>query len=203
MRIAPRLLAAGLVGALALSTLPAQAGPLAYPDPAGDATAVDDANPPRPSDPELDLLDVSWSTTSDELVVSTTLGAIGEPVASNGWAVAHYFTYEDIRFELLVQDVGTPSSAVFSDGVYLRVAGDSSTEYPCVCRFNVEPGAARVRVHIELHSLGSAVRFIDPSTPRPGAGSTFTSLETISSRVVGFLFAADHAAPPPETIFVV
>jgi len=107
--------------------------------------------------------------------------------------VAHYFDYEDIRFELVIQDVDAPTSAVFPDGIYLRVAGDSTTEYPCVCRFVPRPDQRRVTVHAELHSIGSAAKAIDPRLPRPKAGSTFTDLLTTSFRVTGFLLAADDA----------
>ena len=182
---------------------PARAGSLTYADNAGDATAVRDTNLPRPSDPELDILEVAWSTTADDLIITTELESIGEPVGSNGWAVAQYLDYEGIRFEILVQDVSTPSDQVFGDGVYLRVAGDSSTEYPCVCRTYSEPATAKVTVHVELHSLGTAARIIDPRLPRPRAGATFSDLETVSYRMAGFLLSADRAAPPPETTFVV
>ena len=198
------IVAVALAGLVATTLgAPARAGSLTYADHAGDATQVRDNDLPRPSDPELDLLEVDWSTTADELIITTSLGAIGEPVASNGWAVAHYLDYEGIRFEILVQDSGTPTDALFGDGVYLRVAGDSRTEYPCVCRTYSEADTARVTVHVELHSLGTAVRFIDPRIPRPRAGSTFTELETVSYRTVGFLLSADGAAPPPDTTFVV
>ncbi|MBW3537558.1 MAG: hypothetical protein KY395_07305 [Actinobacteria bacterium] len=191
-----------LVAAAALAT-PVKAGSLTYTDPGGDATAVDNYDPPRPSDPELDILEVAWSTTAEELVITTTLETIGEPIASNGWAVAHYLDYEGIRFEILVQDVGTPSDAVFGDGVYLRRAGDSSTEYPCVCRTFSEPETAQVHVFVELHSLGSAARFVDPRIRRPGPGAIFSDLETVSYRILGALFASDRAEPAPDTNFVV
>lgn len=182
---------------------PARAGSLSYADAAGDATAIGDTDLPRPSDPELDLLDVSWATTPDELVVNTTLSALGEPVASNGWAIAHYFDYEDISFEIVVQDNGVPSSAAFPDGIYLRVAGDSTTEYPCVCRYTLHSDKAQVTTMVELHSIGSAVRALDPRTPRPMAGSTFSALNTTSYRVAGFLLAADRAAAADGVTLVV
>lgn len=198
-------LASGLVLALLLlSPTPSRAGALSYNDPAGDATAIDDLKPPRSSDPELDLLEVSWSTTSDELVISTSLAKVGQPVASDGWAIAHYFDYEDIVFEVLIQDVGVAtSSAIGPDGVYLRRAGDSTTEYPCVCRFSADPGRATVTVRVELHSIGSAAKVIDPRLRRPSPGSRFTDLRTTSYRVAGFLLAADHAAPKEGTVLTV
>lgn len=204
VKFAPRLLLTVVAGLVFLSPAPSRAGGASYADPAGDATAVDDQHPPRSSDPELDLLNASWSTTADELVVTTSLTALGSPVASDGWAVAHYFDYEGIRFEVLIQDVGTlTSTAIGPDGVYLRIAGDNSTEYPCVCGFSTDANQARVTVRVELHSLGSAVRFIDPSLPRPRAGSRFTGLSTTSYRVAGFLLAADKAVAPEGTSLVV
>lgn len=188
---------------VAAGAAPTRAGALSYLDPAGDATALGDVSPPRPSDPELDLLDVSWSTTSDDLVVDSTLAAIGEPIGSNGWAIAQFFHYEGIDFEVLAQDVGAPTSSVFGDGVYLRVAGDSTTEYPCVCRFIVRPDSPRVTVTVELHSIGSAVKVVDPTTPRPAVGAQFSDLRTTSYRVTGVLLAADRAAAPEgETLTV-
>lgn len=204
VKSAPRFVLGLLAGLVLLSSAPTRAGDASYSDPAGDATAVDDQHPPRSSDPELDLLNASWSTTADELVITTSLTAMGAPVASDGWAVAHYFDYEGIRFEVLIQDVGTATStAIGPDGVYLRLAGDNSTEYPCVCGFSADAERARVTVRVELHSLGTAVRFIDPRIPRPTAGSRFTDLHTISYRVAGFLLAADRAAAPEGTSLVV
>lgn len=189
---------------LLLATPPSRAGAVSYADPAGDATGVGETNPPRSSDAELDLLNVSWSTTADELVVTTSLTAMGTPLASDGWAIAHYLDYEGISFEVLIQDVGTATStAIGTDGVYLRVAGDPSTEYPCVCGFSTDVEQARVTVRVELHSLGSAAKFIDPSLPRPSAGSQLSHLHTISYRVAGFLLAADEAVAPEGTILVV
>ena len=187
-----------------LSPAPSRAGALSYADPAGDATAVATTDVPRSSDAELDLLNTAWSTEPDELVITSTLTAVGEPVASDGWAVGQYFDYEGIRFEVLIQDVGTATNtAIGPDGVYLRVAGDSSTEYPCVCRFSADPDRARVTVRVELHSIVSAVRSIDPRLPRPVAGAQFTELHTTSYRVAGFLLAADEAAAPEGTSLVV
>lgn len=177
---------------------------MAYADPADDATAVGGNELPRSSDPELDLLRATWSTTADELVVTTVLTALGEPVASDGWAVAHYLEYEGIPFEVLVQDVGTATStAIGPDGVYLRVAGDSSTEYPCVCRLSADVERATMTVRVELHSLGSAAKFVDPRLPRPSPGSRFTELHSISYRVAGFLLAADKAFAPEGAAVVV
>ena len=204
VKSAPRLALTFLVAVAFLSAAPARAGSVSYADPAGDATAVDDHHPPRSSDPELDLLTASWSTTADELVITTSLTAMGAPVASDGWAIAHYLDYQDIDFEVLVQDVGlATNTAIGPDGVYLRRAGDSSTEYPCVCRFNSDPDRATMTVRVELHSLGSAAKFVDPRLPRPSAGSRFTELRTVSYRVAGFLLAADEAIAPEGASLVV
>ncbi|HUR50282.1 MAG TPA: hypothetical protein VMY88_12245 [Acidimicrobiales bacterium] len=197
--------AAALAAAtMVLLSVPSRAGTLSYADPADDATAVAETQAPRPSDPELDLLDVSWSTSADELVVTTSLTALGDPAASDGWAIGHYFTYEDLRFEVLVQSSGAATSTVFGpSGVYLRPAGDSTTEYPCVCRFTAHPDRPAVTAHIELHSIVSAVRASDPSLPRPAAGSHFTELETTSYRILGVLLSADHAIAPEGASLVV
>lgn len=182
-----------------LSVVPSRASTLSYSDPAGDATAIASTNPSRPSDPQLDLLNVSWSTTADELIVATSLTALGEPLASDGWAVAHYLEYAGIQFEVLIQDVGAATNTVFGpDGVYLRPAGDSTTEYSCVCGFTLDAKQAKVTVRVELHSIGSAARTVDPRTPRPAAGAEFTDLRTTSFRVAGALWASDHAAPAED-----
>ena len=199
-----RLILAFALAVLLLSPAPSRAGSVSYADPPGDATAIAGLNTSRPSDSELDLLDVSWETTADELVVTTSLATLAEPVASDGWAIAHYFDYEDIRFELLIQDVGTvTATAIGSDGVYLRVAGDSRFEYPCVCRFTTKPDESRVTVTAELHSIGSAARAVDLRNSRPSAGSTFDRLQTTSYRVAGVLLAADEAFAPEESNLVV
>ena len=185
------------LAALLLSPTPSRAGAVSYSDPEGDATGVYSLAPPRPSDPELDLRAVTWSTTADELIVTTSLTALGEPLASDGWAVTHYLEYAGIQFEVLIQDVGTATSTIFGpDGVYLRPANDSSTEYPCVCGFTLDAKQAKVTLRVELHSIGSAARYVDPRAPRPTAGAKFTDLRTTSFRVAGALLAADHAAPP-------
>ena len=190
-------LALGLsLALLALPARPAVAGGVQYTDVAGDARDVYNVKlDARPSDPELDLRAVAWATSADELTVTTTLTAVGDPVASNGWAVSHYFDYAGFDFELLVQNSGTPSDQVFTDGVYLRNEGDSTIEYPCVCRMVVDPAKRQVTVRIELHSIGSAARAIDPRAKRPGPGSVFEISGTTTFRMAGFLLAADKAFP--------
>lgn len=204
VKYGPRLTLVLFAGAIVSFPLPARAGAVSYPDPAGDATAVGNAQPPRPSDPELDLLHVYWSTTSEELVVTTSLAALGGPVASDGWAVAHYLDYEGIAFEVLIQDVGQATATAFGpDGVYLRLAGDPLTEFGCVCRFTASPAQSTVTVRVELHSLGSAAKWVDPSLRRPAPGSQFTELQTTSYRVAGVLLASDRAAAPEGATLVV
>jgi hypothetical protein len=196
------IIASALASTLALTAAFAgqvRAGSIAYADPAGDATALGNLQSPRTSDAELDLLQVAWATTTDELVVTTRLTATGVPPASNGWAIAHYFTYEDIAFELLGQEVGTPSDLAFGDGVYLRPAEDTSVEFACVCRMVVRPESKSVEIRMELNSLGTAARTVDPRNQKPSAGSTLDELSTTSYRVAGFLLVSDRAAAPESS----
>lgn len=90
MNRAAQLALAFLLAGLLLTPTPTRASSLSYSDQPGDATAIGDTDLPRPSDPQLDLLEISWSTTADELAIDTRVGELDEPVASNGWAVAHY-----------------------------------------------------------------------------------------------------------------
>lgn len=193
-RVGIALAVAGLL--MAGLALPVRAGGVEYSDPAGDARDVHNLEvPSRPSDEELDLLSVRWSGSSDELVVSTRLATIGEPSASNGWAVSHYFEYSGMDFELLGQSMGVPSEQVFPDGVYLRDRYDPNIEYPCVCRMVVDDQRAEVTVRIELHSIGSAARTSNPRAARPGPGAVIEVAGTTSFRAAAFLLAADRAFP--------
>lgn len=101
-----------------------------------------------------------------------------------------------------MQDIGRPSDAVFSDGVYLPAAAESTTDYPCSCRSHLQPDRSSVMVHVDLRSLGSAARAIDPTGPRLARGAEFTDLESVHYRMAGFLLAADHAVPAPGTMLI-
>ncbi len=185
--------------------MPARASGVQYADPADDARDVHNLElDARSSDPELDLLEVRWASTAEELVITTKLKAVGEPVASNGWALSHFFEYGAMEFELLGQEMGTPSERAFPDGVYLRGRYDSSVEYACVCRMTIDRAKTEVTVRIELNSIGSAVRTQDPRAKRPGPGSVIEVVSSRSFRAAGISprrrSGLPHQGPQPHPL---
>ena len=85
-----RILTTAAVASLALAFLlggsPARAGELSLEDPAGDATGLGEVeSTPRPSDPELDILNVKYASTPTELRIDLKMAKIGHPVGSIGY----------------------------------------------------------------------------------------------------------------------
>ena len=196
-----------LTAAIVLSSLlgqsPARAGGLAYEDSAGDATEIFEVDTPRPSDPELDVLHVDWSTSVDTLTIVTRLTELGEPIASNGSAYIQSFVYEGERYEFLQQVSGSPSNQVFPAGLYFRPTDDPVREFSCSCSARFDFTGKTLTITASLKSMAAAFREYQPDAPRFGPGSVIEAPITTTQRFLGLLFTADHAQPPAGTRLVV
>src|SRR5688500_11921477 len=78
---------ATLATGLLLAGQPVRAGEFVLSDAADDATGLDEQvrSSPRPSDPELDILDVRYSSTATDLRIDMKLAKVGVPQASQGY----------------------------------------------------------------------------------------------------------------------
>ena len=201
-----------LIGVLLLALLiavpigpsPARAAGLSYQDAAGDATELFEVQTPRPSDPELDVLQVDWSTSAEALTIVTRFTELGEPVASNGSAYIQSFVYEGVRYEFLQQVSGSPTSQVFPSGLYFRPTDDPTTEFGCAsCSARFDFTAKTLTITAGLKSMAAAFREYQPEAPKFGAGSILEAPITTTQRFLGLLLTADHASPPAGTRLVV
>ena len=200
------------MGAMAPATLliapivsaPVKAGGLAYEDAAGDANELFEVATPRPSDPELDVLHVDWSTTAVALTIVTRFTELGEPLASNGSAYIHSFVYEGQRYEFLQQVSGSPSDSVFPAGLYFRPTDDPTTEFSCSnCSARFDYSAKTLTITAGLKSMAMAFREYQPDAPRFGRDSVLEAPITTTQRFLGLFFTADHASPPAGARLVV
>lgn len=189
---------------LVLGGSPARAGQLNVPDPAGDATAVGDRIPqqestPRPSDPELDILNVHYSSTPTELRIDLKMAKIGHPTASVGYTYRVQFTHGAKEYEFLYQVFNVPG---IDQPLFILRESATGTRINCKCSGKVNGKTATLEIRAEIASLSKAIKAHDSSAPPIGPGTKFTNLQNYADRITGFLLvAADWAIPPAPASF--
>lgn len=185
---------------LLMTGTPAQARSLSWTDPAGDATGIGPvASTPRPSDPSLDLLNVSYTTTGDSLLLTSRVQKFGSPDASVGSTFRWNFTYNDISYNVALQMPGNGGENVFASG---PVFWKGSTNLGCGrCSVKNDAKANTVGVIIPFKSLTSGMKSADSGQKPVGPGSNFERLSAISQRIAGATLTADTATPKEGTTF--
>ena len=178
---------------------PARAGELNVPDPEGDATAVGDVeSTPRPSDPELDILGVKYSSDAKELRIDMKMAKIGMPVAAIGYTYRLNFTHGATDYQFLYQVLVEP----FNQPVFILRSGAAGDEVSCKCSGKVNGKTATLEIRADIASLGRGMKAFDSEAPPIGPGTQFTNLTNTADRVVGCcLIAADFANPPGPFTF--
>lgn len=183
---------------------PARAGELNVPDRAGDATAVGDRTPqqestPRPSDPELDILNLRYSSTATELRIDLKLAKVGMPAGSIGYTYRVQFTHGAKEYEFLYQYLEAPGLQPIVFVVRETVTGDKVT---CKCSGKVDGKTATLEIKADIASLSKGLKAYDSTAPAIVAGTKFTNLQNYADRITGLLLlAADWAIPPAPATF--
>ena len=197
--------AACLLTALALliAGSPARAGELQQPDPAGDATGISDVeSTPRPSDPELDILNVSYSTTATELRIDMKMAKIGIPSASAGYTYRVIFVHGANEYEFLYQVLSVPAQGLDAPLFTLR-AGVDGENIECRCSGKVNGKTATLEIRADIASLGRAIKAFDSDAPKFGPGTKIGGLANYADRILGLLIPADRANPKEGTTFTI
>ena len=196
---------AGLLLTLALLTTatPVRAAELKVDDPAGDATGFDllgtpeAESTPRPSDAELDILGMSWTSDAKELKLALRLATIGHPVGSAGFTYRLNFTHGGVGYHFLHQVLGPPDAQTVS----FVFRNDDGTAIECRCSGKIDGKTSTWHVTAEIASIGKAIK---ANGGQPiGPGTKFTNLAGSTDRILGFLVAVDYARPAPNTTFTV
>ena len=194
--------AAALALAIAVLTggIPARAGELNVADPAGDATAVDDVeSTPRPSDPELDILGVHYSSNAKEFRIDMKMAKIGQPVGGLGYTYRLNFTHGATTYQFLYQVLAVPGLEQPFFGLRSGAAGDDVT---CKCSGKVNGKTATLEIRADIASMARGMKAYDADAPPIRPGAKFTNLTNTADRIVGCcLIAADHANPPAPATF--
>ena len=190
MTVAALLLAVAVL----LVGSPARAGELNQPDPAGDATAVGDVeSTPRPSDPELDILGVKYSSDGKELRIDMKMAKIGQPIGGIGYTYRVNFTHGETQYQFLYQVLAVPG--VDQPSFILR-SGATGDEVSCKCSGKVNGKTATLEIRADIASLARGMKAFDPDAPPVGPGTNFTNLVNTADRILGCcLVAADFANP--------
>lgn len=179
---------------------PARAGELNQPDPAGDATAVGDVeSTPRPSDPELDILGVKYSSDGKEFRIDMKMAKIGQPAAAIGFTYRLNFTHGATSYQFLYQVLAVPG---IDQPVFVLRSGATGDSVTCKCSGKVNGKTATLEIRADIASLARGMKAFDPGAPPITPGTKFTDLVNSADRVVGCcLVAADFANPPTPFTF--
>lgn len=187
--------------ALLLGSIPARAGELNLPDPAGDATGLGEVeSTPRPSDPELDILGIKYSSDGKELRIDLKMAKIGMPTGSAGYTYRVNYTHGATDYQFLYQVLSVPG---YDQPYFVLRAGVDGAEISCRCSGKVNGKTATLEIRADIVSLGKAMKSFDPDAPAFGPGTKIGGLTNYSDRILGLLVAADWAVPKEGTTFTV
>ena len=178
LRVLAVLAAVGLFA----SAAPARAAEYTFADPAGDATTLIVDNAPKESDPELDILSVTFSSDADSLMAVIKLASLGTPQLATGATRVASFTYEGAEYHLRYQAPQPPFDNVSRPGFNMRKGADPM---PCGrCSGKLDPKTNSVIFDAEFKSMSAGMKGMDAATPPIGTGSTITGLNAAANRTI-------------------
>ena len=199
------VVSAGMLGLL-LGGQPVRAGELVVPDPADDATGLAEEvrSSPRPSDPELDILEVRYGSTATELRIDMKVAKVGVTQASQGFTYRVRFGHGGADWEFLYQVLDVPG---FNQTYFtLRPGGaeGSQDSIACRCSGKVNGKTATLEIRAEIASLSRALQSHTPGTPPIKAGTKLENLNNVTDRLTALLLLpADWAEPAGGAGFTV
>ena len=197
--------AAATVGLL-LAGQPVRAGELVVPDPADDATGLAEEvrSSPRPSDPELDILEVRYGSTATELRIDLKINKVGIPQGSQGFTYRVRFGHGGSDWEFLYQVLDVPG---FNQPLFtLRPGGaeGSQESISCRCSGKINGRTATLEIRAEIKSLSRAIRAYDSDAPPIQPGTKLERLTNVTDRLTAFLLIpSDWAEPPAGATFTI
>lgn len=189
--------------ALLLASGPARAAGAEFVDPAGDATGLSAVeSSPRPSEPELDLLGVTYASDGKTFTVSAKVTKLADPVASGGSAFRWAWIYDGITYELVFQVPISPTDAAFVRGGVFRGNGATITINCCKTKYDAKSNT--IGLTLDVASIAKGVKSTSADSPKFGPGSKIESLKTTSQRSMGaVLLSADIAIPKAGTTLTI
>ena len=191
---------------LVLVVQPVRAGELVLPDPAEDATGLseDVRSSPRPSDPELDILEVKYGSTATELRIDMKVAKVGVPQGSQGFTYRVRFGHGGADWEFLFQVLAVPG---FEQPYFTLRPGSaegSQDSIACKCSGKVNGRTATLEIRAEIASLSRAIQSYKAGTPPIKPGTKLENLSNVTDRLTGFLLLpADWAEPAEGATFAV
>lgn len=185
---------------LLLAGQPVRAGELVVPDPADDATGLAEEvrSSPRPSDPELDILEVRYGSTATELRIDMKVAKVGVPQGSQGFTYRLRFGHGGSDWEFLYQVLAVPGFEQPYFTLRPGAAEGSQDSIACKCSGKINGRTATLEVRAEIASLSRAIQAYAPGTPPIKSGTKLENLSNVTDRLTGFLLLPADWAEPPE-----
>lgn len=194
--------AVALALALVLGASPARAGELRWVDDEGDATGIgvdEVGGTPRPSDPQLDILETTWSSDGKYLTLTMRLASVtGEPTGSTGRDYRFYFTHKETRWAVGAQLPSAPMDSAFIQGPIMY--NDTDGEYgDCGgCKITFDDKKKTFSLRVAYDTFDRAF----PGSEKVGPGTKFTELTSVAARFqVALIMPADNSDAPAGTTF--
>lgn len=178
--------------------LPADAAPVTWKDPVGDAS--DPVPGVLPNEPALDITQVGLSFDGKDLKYTAKIDKLGtgNPPASDGSYFRFYFSHEDTQFQYVVyEEVGRDGGGYFPD------PADPTADLTCSgCKGLIDRKTNTVTATLPIKSLSQGMRQHQSDLKPLGPGTILTALEATASRsLVAVSLVTDYAPPPANTTF--
>jgi hypothetical protein len=188
-----------LIGVLALLAPPASAGEASFTDPEGDATGVSSVpSTPRPSDKELDILQVSFSSSAEALTAVVRYAAIGAPPAATGSTRTVTFSYEGADYSFRFQSPQPPADNVSATGFFFRKGGTTIPCSRCSGKFDAKKNSLVLTA--EFKSMHAGMKSEDPKVPAIGPGKKISGLRADTFRTIGISALTSDTATPAKPV---
>ena len=182
-----------LASSLLLAGTPARAGELGWSDAEGDAF------PPVVSNPTLDIVKTSLTTTSESFVWTTQLKQLGEPLPI---ATGHHFTLE-FTFAEAAFVMRATQDRVSGNGIVFQKQDETTPTVQNLgcgkCKFSIDPATNTVTITASLGTMQAASRKLVAGATIEGI-SVFTGLMWDIPEVGTLYGGSDQgdSAPPPD-----
>lgn len=197
MKTTLKLLVVTLLSCLSAAALtaPGSAAPaVEWADPAGDANGLPEVeSTPRPSDPELDVLNVTFNRRGDSLVASLRLERLGIAPGSFGSVYRWYFTLKDAEYYFMARSA-TPEydQLYYSTPAFYQVdpLGVEDVELRCDCKAIFDSKTNTVSFAIKWDGIKKTIK-----------GGELTNLYALTFRRYSLFIDADTARAPEKASF--
>lgn len=183
---------AGFLAVIAVAAPGSAAPAVEWVDPPGDANGMPEVeSTPRPSDPELDVLNASFTRRGDSLVASLRLERLGTAPGSFGSVYRWYFTLRDSEYYFMAR-TNAPEYPYSSTPAFYRVdpLGVEDEELRCDCKATFDNKANTVAFAIKWEGIKKTLK-----------GGELTGLYALTFRRYTLFIDADTARAPEQARF--